>query len=155
MDVRGHVDRVSPVVDAESGTVEVTVGVEDVFRLRPGMFVSARLVLDTHENTLAVAKQAIVYEDESPHLFVVEAGRAQRREVELGYAGDELVEVTEGLSADEWVVLVGQSGLESDTRVAAENGAGEPVTFEAEPPAAPAAQDEQTAQQPKTEEARS
>jgi membrane fusion protein (multidrug efflux system) len=149
MEVEGHVERVSPVVDAESGTVEVTVGVSDLSRLRPGMFVAARLVLDTHEDTLAVSKKAVVYEDESPHLFVVDAGRAQRREVRLGYEGEELVEVTEGLGGDEWIVVVGQSGLKSDTRVSAENSAGEPVTFEGEP----SPTEEQKARQPQTEEA--
>jgi membrane fusion protein (multidrug efflux system) len=153
MKVEGHVDRVSPVVDAESGTVEVTVGVEDVSRLRPGMFVSARLVLDTHESALAVPKKAIVYEDESPHLFVVVDGRAVRREVALGYEGEDLIEVTEGVGDDEWIVLVGQSGLKSDTLVAAETPDGEPLRSGEEDPRKPASGDPQTAQQPQTEEA--
>lgn len=144
--VEARVERVSPVVDAESGTVEVTVDVGNIGRLRPGMFVSAKIVLDTHENTLAVPKKAVVYEDEQPHLFVVEAGRAQRRSVTLGYEGAELVEVSEGLAGDEWVVLVGQSALESDSLVAAETTDGAPVSFPGDPPGT-AAGDEERARQ--------
>jgi RND family efflux transporter MFP subunit len=150
--VEGAIERVSPVVDAESGTVEVTVDVGDIGRLRPGMFVSAQIVLDTHEDAMAVPKKAIVYEDESPHLFVVEAGRAQRRQVELGYEGAELVEITTGLTGDEWIVLVGQSGLEGDSLVAAETEEGETITFPDQEPGT-AASDEERAQQAAGEEA--
>jgi membrane fusion protein (multidrug efflux system) len=150
--VEGTIERVSPVVDAESGTVEVTVNVGDIGRLRPGMFVSAQIVLDTHEDAMAVPKNALVYEDESPHLFVVEAGRAQRKEVQLGYEGAELVEVVSGLQGDEWIVLVGQSGLKSDSLVAAETREGETITFPDQDSGA-ATTDEERAQQGAGEEA--
>jgi hypothetical protein len=73
--------------------------------------------------------------------------------VALGYEGEDLIEVTEGVGDDEWIVLVGQSGLKSDTLVAAETPDGEPLRSGEEDPRKPASGDPQTAQQPQTEEA--
>lgn len=128
MNVAGAVKRISPLVDADSGTVEVIVEVPFDRNLRPGMYVSAQIVLDTHEDALAIPKRALVYEDELPHVFVVEEGVAKRRELDLGYQEPERVEVVTGLSGDEWVVLVGQSALKEDSAVAAKDLEGNEVT---------------------------
>lgn len=54
--------RVSPVV-GEKGTIKVTISVrqQDV-RLRPGMYVAARIILDTRERALLASKRAVIYE---------------------------------------------------------------------------------------------
>ena len=62
----GWVKRISPVVDPRSGTFKVTVGVNDRFEaLRPGIFVSVRIVTDTREQAVLVPKNAIVYDGKS------------------------------------------------------------------------------------------
>jgi len=131
MNVAGAVKRISPLVDADSGTVEVIVDVPFDRNLRPGMYVSAQIVLDTHEDALAIPKRALVYEDELPHVFVVEQGVAKQRELDLGYQEPERVEVLTGLTGDEWVVLVGQSALKEDSAVAAKDPEGNEVEFAA------------------------
>ena len=53
----GWVKRISPVVDPRSGTFKVTVGVSDRFEaLRPGIFVSVRIVTDTHDEAVSFPK---------------------------------------------------------------------------------------------------
>jgi membrane fusion protein (multidrug efflux system) len=68
----GAVQRLSPVVDSSSGTFRVTVGIDgDGGRLRPGQFVSVRIEVDRHDDVLVVPKQALVYEDGRPVVYVV------------------------------------------------------------------------------------
>jgi membrane fusion protein, multidrug efflux system len=68
----GSVDRISPVVDPQSGTVRVTVRVDAVGTpLRPGQFVKVRLEVDRHEDVLTVPRRAVVWEDGEPLAWLV------------------------------------------------------------------------------------
>ena len=114
---RGRVLRVSPVVEAATGTIRVTLEVEREGRLSPGMFATVRLVTDVRPNALTMPKRALSLESLADSVFVVEDGIAYRRTVTLGYEEDDRVEVTEGLEADDRVIVVGQDGLTDATPV--------------------------------------
>jgi len=125
--VAGRVRRIAPVIDSQSGTVRVVVDLPGGRALRPGMFADVQIVLDAHENVVVVPKKALVYEDERPHVFVLEGDTAVRRALELGYQDGARAEVVAGLSRGDRVVLVGQSTLKDGSRVVAEDEAGVPV----------------------------
>ncbi len=60
----GRIKRISPVVDAMSGTFKVTVEVRDSSRqLKPGMFGRVGIIYDTHAGALLVSKAAVIAED--------------------------------------------------------------------------------------------
>ena len=64
---QGHVQRVSPVVDAATGTVRVTIAVDPGEEaLRPGQFVKARVEVDRHENVATIPRRALVWDDGEP-----------------------------------------------------------------------------------------
>jgi multidrug efflux pump subunit AcrA (membrane-fusion protein) len=69
----GKVTMVSPVVDPESGTVKVTIEMEDLLggALRPGMFVSVFTIVDQHQDALLIPKKALIMEAEADEVFVV------------------------------------------------------------------------------------
>ena len=69
----GKVKMVSPVVDPESGTVKVTIEMEDLLggALRPGMFVTVFTIVDQHQNALLIPKKALLLEAEADEVFVV------------------------------------------------------------------------------------
>ena len=67
----GRVQRLSPVVDANTGTFRATVGVDEPARLRPGQFVSVQIEVDRHDDVLVVPKPAVVYEDGVPVVYAV------------------------------------------------------------------------------------
>ena len=73
--VPGEVLRLSPVVDAQTGTFRVTVApVGDQGLLRPGQFVSVRIQVDHHEGTMVLPRRAVLYDRGEPYVFrVVEA----------------------------------------------------------------------------------
>jgi membrane fusion protein (multidrug efflux system) len=109
--------RVSPVVDAATGTVKVTLNVESDPRLRPGMFARVFLETERHENALVIPKAALSLESLGDTVYVVGDGVAERRDVILGFREENRVEVVSGLEDGERVVVVGQDGLSQGTPI--------------------------------------
>jgi membrane fusion protein (multidrug efflux system) len=115
---KGWVKRISPVVDPRSGTFKVTVGVRDRFEyLRPGLFVSVRIVTDTHEKAILIPKQAIVYDGGDKFIFAVDDTVAVRVKLQPGFEDVEYVEALADVEAGSSIIIVGQNGLKDGTRV--------------------------------------
>ena len=115
--VTAQVRMINPGVDPQSGTVKVTLEVSGGAGLKPGMFVTVRLITDVHAGTLVIPKKALVLETDEDDVFVIEEGRARRRGVELGYVSGDLVEVVSGLAEGEAVITIGQQGLKDGSAV--------------------------------------
>ncbi|MEM9056667.1 MAG: efflux RND transporter periplasmic adaptor subunit [Pseudomonadota bacterium] len=114
----GAIARISPVIDADSGTFKVTVEVDDTTgRLKPGMFGRISVVYDVHTDSLLIPRAAIVDDQTDKAVFVVSNGTVERRPVETGYAAGANVEVVSGLTGSERVVVIGQGGLKDGGRV--------------------------------------
>ncbi len=117
--------RISPVVDATTGTIRVTLQVRARGRLSPGMFARVFLVTDVHDDAVVMPKRALSIESLSDTVFVVnDEGQAERRAVELGYEETEVVEVLSGLEAGDRVIVVGQDGLTDGTPIQVLKGPG-------------------------------
>lgn len=118
----GRVQRINPVVDPDTGTVEVTVAMApDQDKLKPGMFGRVEIRYDRREQATLLPKDAVLAEDGTQSVFLVEDGKARRRKVTLGYSDADHHEVLEGLSAGDQVVVTGQSHLKDDARVSVVN----------------------------------
>jgi len=105
---------------------EVTIELDSAKQeLRPGMTASADIITETRDSALSVPIQCVTVRtleqleegDENAAekftpaedgyvelVFVVEGGKVMARQVETGIQGDELIEVTSGLSEDDEVV---------------------------------------------------
>jgi membrane fusion protein (multidrug efflux system) len=114
----GRVALISPVVDASTGTFRVTVEVRDKSRtIKPGMFGRVHIQYDQHEDAILIPKTALIEEDDAVRVFVVSDSLALQRTVKTGYSARERVEILEGLSDGEHVVLSGQTALRDSARV--------------------------------------
>ncbi len=71
--VPAHVARIAPTVDPTSGTVRVTVALDEPEAgvLRPGQFVSVRIEVGRHDEVLTVPRNAVFYEEGKPMVFRV------------------------------------------------------------------------------------
>jgi membrane fusion protein (multidrug efflux system) len=120
------VTRVSPIVDPQTGTFKITIEISDEGRrIKPGMFGRISIVYDQHVNVLQIPRSAILEESGETSVFVVEDGKAMRRNVRTGYANSGMIEITEGLEDDDKVVTIGQTGLKNDAVVTIINEADE------------------------------
>ena len=112
------VTRISPIVDAATGTFKITIEIHDAERrIKPGMFGRMSIVYDRHENVLQVPRSAIVEELDVESVFVVEDGKAVRRLVTTGYGENGMIEISDGLTDADNVITVGQVGLKPDAAV--------------------------------------
>jgi len=109
----GVVEMIAPVVDPLTGTLKVTVRVTDEQGiLKPGMFCSVYILIDTRRDVLVISRKALIPDTEVPEVFVVDdSGLVHRRQLEIGIQQGDTLEVVKGLSEDELVVLVGQESL--------------------------------------------
>ena len=109
---------VSPTVDAATATFKVTLEVNDPKGdLKPGMFSRVGIVFERRAEALTIPRVALLDTDGSSNVFVVTAGKAEQRAIKTGLSNAGKVEVTEGLTGTEQVVIVGQNGLKDGNPV--------------------------------------
>ncbi len=120
----GVIERISPNIDSTSGSFRVTVRLEeetDGVRLLPGMLLRLRMVTERHHDAITVSKRALRREGEATILFAVEEGKARRIQVNVGFSGDDVVEVFplngQKLEVGMQIVVVGNRDLEDGHEV--------------------------------------
>ncbi|MCB1043846.1 MAG: efflux RND transporter periplasmic adaptor subunit [Acidobacteria bacterium] len=122
---QGSVMRVSPVVDRETGTVKVTVGVHKVPNtVRPGTYVHVRVVTQELQEVLSLPKKAVVFDSrQNASVFVIEDGaeegkRTVRRvDISLGAEDGGFVQISQGLEHGQAVVVTGKEALKDGALV--------------------------------------
>lgn len=114
----GFVERISPVIDAKTGTFKVTLRVPNPNNtLKAGMFAQVKLNYDTHSNAILLPRKALLSIDDSVNVFVVNEGIATKLAVSVGYEEGEYVEILSGLNGDERVVITGHQNLRNKAPV--------------------------------------
>jgi multidrug efflux pump subunit AcrA (membrane-fusion protein) len=81
--------------------------------LKPGMTARVQINLGEKTDALRIPADALL----DSYLFVVTDSTAQRRDVTLGLVGDDYVEILEGLTEDDKVIVVGQQRLAGGEKV--------------------------------------
>jgi len=96
----GTIDYVTPIVDAHTrtATARMALANEDG-RWRPGMFVTARVLVERLEVPVAVPRTALHTMDGQPVIFVLTERGFAPHVVSIGRRGDDLVEIQSGLDA--------------------------------------------------------
>ena len=108
----GKVDFVDPVVQLPGRTITVKARVPNPRReLQAGMFIEARLATDVRPNAVVIPEDAILPLQGASFVWVVNGGKATRRQVELGVRTPGFVEVKNGVENAEQVVVGGQERL--------------------------------------------
>jgi hypothetical protein len=137
LETHAYVSRVSPIINAETGTFKVWVSPpksphnrrvkkkkrhtqkdqkktaqNQRAKLKPGLFVTAEITLDQHHNALLIPREAVMYREGTPFVVRTQGGRARITKVKLGFTEEAHVEVIEPLKEGERIVSFGQRGLE-------------------------------------------
>jgi multidrug efflux system membrane fusion protein len=106
----GRVEFLDNAVQNGSGTVNLRATMSNPDRhFWPGQFVNVQLVLATEKHAVLIPNQAAQISQQGPFVYVVKPdGTADLRPVKLGQRQGDDVVVTQGVAADESVVLTGQ-----------------------------------------------
>ena len=114
----GAVSRISPIVDARTGTVKVTVALKGRHSLRPGMYADVKLVTDIHQETVLVPKRALVYDQDQIFVYrLAEERRVERMLIAPILEDKEFVEPANGFAPGDQIIVAGQAGLKDKALV--------------------------------------
>ncbi len=114
--VVGKVMLVSPQVDPTTRLGTVRIALPANAGLKPGMFVRGQVLLG-HRQALVVPVSSLVTRNGASFVFTLDGRRAVSRPVKVGAPGDDVVEVTSGLSPGEPVVAAGARFLSDNDTV--------------------------------------
>jgi len=84
---------------------------------RPGMFVNAKIVTRTKQNTIVIPQQAIFKENDKTFVYVVDSDKAKKVEVVTGEKTDDTVEIISGLKTGEKVIISNLENLSDGTMI--------------------------------------
>lgn len=117
--LRGRIKLVSPTIDPSSGTIKVTVEINDYpDGVRPGDFAQVKIVTEQRNTSTLVPKIALVNDRGEQVLFISQAdSTAERRVVEVGFEDDVNAEITQGLKPGERVIVKGQRSLKHGSAI--------------------------------------
>jgi HlyD family secretion protein len=114
---QGVVSGVSPEVVAGQVTARLRFGSEKPAGLRQSQRLSVRIFLDRRDNVLMVDRGSFVDQEGGGFAYVVHGNVVQRTPVSLGAASIAKVEILEGLSAGDQIVISGTDAFNGAQRV--------------------------------------
>ncbi len=85
--------------------------------LKPGLYATAHFNFQNTGEKLYLNRNAIIGSIQKPQVFVVENGEAQLKDIVVGEVRDNMIEVIDGISLKDQVVVSGQINLEEGIKV--------------------------------------
>lgn len=105
----GKVHSVSPQLDRSGRSIRVKVRMhQDKNLLLDGMYVTCWIQVEQKPDALRIPLNSLLYQNDSPYVYVARYGQAEQRKIVVGIEDDEYVEVLEGLEPNEEVVTRGR-----------------------------------------------
>jgi HlyD family secretion protein len=114
----GKVTRINTAVDLATRTLQAEIYIPNPNRLlKPGMFAKLEVILSEKPDALVIPRNAVLEEGGAKFVFVIKGSEAHRATVSTGYEEDQFVEILEGLSEGDQVVVRGQESLKDRSPV--------------------------------------
>lgn len=124
----GKVYAVNPQLDTAGRAVVLRAQMDNrTGVLKPGMFARVRLTLTDTGETVVVPEQSVAMQGEDQIMFKVVDGRAMRTKVEVGQRRDGKVEIVDGVSGNDTIVVAGWQRLRDGAAVRSSSGAAPPA----------------------------
>ena len=117
---QGSISEIAPTVDPASRTMEVRINVDNAgSKLKAGMFAKVKIITEQKNNIVKIPATAMLNRFGEQYVFVIGAEPdnlaqkiVKKRIVTPGILIDGVLEIQDGLSADEEIVVRGQTLLE-------------------------------------------
>jgi RND family efflux transporter MFP subunit len=116
--LRGVISELSPAISSETRTFKGKILINNAeLKIRPGMFVKADVVIEKAENTIVIPKNVMQSARDRRFVYIVERNVAVMRNVTTGIEDEENVQVLEGLSENDQLIIRGFETLRENSRV--------------------------------------
>jgi RND family efflux transporter MFP subunit len=114
----GKVSNISVKADASHNfKVEVLIQNNSSNPLMAGMYGSVKLENSKTLNALSIPRKALLGSSKSPKVFVVKNGKAKIISFTAGTSDGEFIEVIDGLSKNDQIVVKGQINIQNNSNV--------------------------------------
>jgi RND family efflux transporter MFP subunit len=97
-------------------TVEIDLSNKDR-RLKGGMFARVEVMVGTHQQALQIPIDAVSRLENMQYIYIVQEGKAQRVDIEIGARNGNHVEITKGLTGQEQIIVAGKDLVHDGTPV--------------------------------------
>ncbi|WP_199608675.1 efflux RND transporter periplasmic adaptor subunit [Flocculibacter collagenilyticus] len=115
---KAYIERISPVIDAQTGTFKVTLKVPNPqHTLKAGMFAKVDINYDTHTNVVRIPRTAVIEMDNQHTVYIVEENKVSKKILEIGYQEGGYYEVINGVATGQQVVTAGHNNLKDQAKV--------------------------------------
>ena len=116
--LHGVISELSPAISSETRTFKGKILIHNSgLKIRPGMFVKADVVIDKAENAIVIPKNVIQSARNRRFVYIVERNVAVMRNLTTGIEDEENVQVLEGLSENDQLIIRGFETLRENSRV--------------------------------------
>ena len=117
---QGSISEVAPTVDPASRTMEIRINVDNAdAKLKAGMFAKVKIITERKDNIVKIPATAMLNRFGEQYVFVIASDSenpqqkiVKKRTVAPGILIDGILEIQNGLAADEEIVVRGQTLLE-------------------------------------------
>lgn len=113
---RKHFLSPSPQTTARLYTMELAVS-NDARDILPGMFIRADIVKEKITDTITVPFYSVITRNDEQFVYVEKDGIAHKRNVELGIMEDWMVQITNGLTIGDRLVIEGHRAIEDGQKI--------------------------------------
>lgn len=119
---KGEVYRVRPFVDISTRTTQVEVAVDaqtTTGTLKPGMFARVLIVEKTLKNAIMMPDTSVLQKSGKDYVMIYSEGTAHKRPVKTGLRVNDKIEITDGITAGEMVIVSGGKNIADGDKVEA------------------------------------
>ncbi|MFE7063486.1 efflux RND transporter periplasmic adaptor subunit [Sutcliffiella sp. NPDC057660] len=112
------IETVSPTVNQQTNMFSVIIPVSNTEQfIKGGMRATAYVSVDNLDAQIVVPNDAILYEEATPYVYLIEDGKALRRDVTTGFRDGEMIQIIEGLIKGQKVAVDGKERLKDGTDI--------------------------------------
>jgi len=113
-----RVSEISKDIEPSTGLYPVKLSIEsDDSRIVEGLFGEVRLDAKTLENQVLIPLKTVLFSGEQPYVYVIRESVAKKNDIDMGIIEGEYIQVLQGLTGDETIVITGQELLTSNEKV--------------------------------------
>lgn len=114
----GKIMHISSSLDLHTRTLQAEIYIPNQDRLiKPGMFSRIEISLIEKPSAMVIPKNALIEQGKERFVFVVKGNKAIRRSILTGFEDDKFIEVKEGVSEGDFIVIKGQESLRDGSSV--------------------------------------
>ncbi len=114
-----HVTELSPIISNETRTFAGKLQIDNPeLKLRPGMFVKANIVTAQKDSVIVIPRDVIMTGSRGKYVFIVGRNSAANdRRITTGISNETDIEIVEGLSANDRLIIKGFETLRDNSKV--------------------------------------